>query len=294
MLQDANPMKFSNYYLDGIRYFICDGEVYTNDETGARVKVDMLPSSIQMYGECVDDPLFELKITEIKEMSSNHALITGDDGSGLSFSFVERDFSTNKNKYKIGKKGFYQIGAELESVELPEDYEEGVTLEGEEARKWFAWVEDEVEEDASASVGFDEVAIYKRCDDFDSTGRYSFYGIATRPACLSVSEEIDEPDPEKNSGFHIAMMDQFNKEEPRFVDADFPNGQFHKGRIEDGWAVKGVLRFIALHGVTNAVYEYGSNKSVSPEEKGLFDYDDDDYEEDEDGNRWLREDEDDD
>ena len=55
MLQDADPMKFSNYYLDGIRYFICDGEVYTNDETGARVKVDMLPSSIQMYGECVDD-----------------------------------------------------------------------------------------------------------------------------------------------------------------------------------------------------------------------------------------------
>ena len=63
MLQEANPMKFSNYYLDGVLYFICDGEVYTNDETGDRVKVDILPSSIQMYGKCIDDPLFELKIS---------------------------------------------------------------------------------------------------------------------------------------------------------------------------------------------------------------------------------------
>lgn len=294
MLQEADPMKYSNYYLDGVLYFICDGEVYTNDETGARVKVDMLPSSIQMYGECVDDPLFELIISDIKELPDNQALITGEDGSGLCFSFIERDFSKNKNKFIIGKKGFYQIGGELESVELPEDYEDGVTLEGEEAKKWFAWVDDEVEEDACASVGFDEVAVYKQCDDFEKTGRYSFYGIATRPACLSVSEEIDEPDPEKNSGFHIAMMNQFNKEKPRFVDADFPKGKYHKGEIEHGWAVKGILRFVVLHGVTNAVYEYGSNKSVSPEEKGLFDYDDDDYEEDEDGKRWLREDEEDD
>ena len=291
MLQDADPMKYSNYYLDGKWYFICDGIVYTHDENGARVEVDMLPSSIQMHGECIDDPLFELKIIEIKELSNNQALITGEDGSGLCFSFIERDFPSYKNKYIVGKRGLYQIGAELETVELPEDYEEGVALEGEEAKKWFDWVEDEVEEDASASVGFNEVAIYKHCDDFDITGRYSFYGIATRPACLSVSEEIDEPDPEKNSGFHIAVMDQFNKEIPRYVEADFPKGKYHKGRIEEGWAVKGILRFIGLHGVTNAVYKYGSNKTVSPEEKGLFDYDDDDYEEDEDGNRWLREDE---
>jgi hypothetical protein len=91
-------MKFSNYYLDGVLYFICDGEVYTNDETGDRVKVDILPSSIQMYGKCIDDPLFELKISDIKELPDNKALITGEDGSGLCFSFIERDFSKNIKK----------------------------------------------------------------------------------------------------------------------------------------------------------------------------------------------------
>ena len=156
MLQEANPMKFSEYFLDGIHYFISDGEVYTNDETGARVKVDILPSSIQMYGECVDDPLFELKITEIKELLDNQALITGEDGSGLCFSFIERDFSSHKNKYIVGKTGLYQIGAELESVELPEDYDEGVTLEGEEAKKWFDWVDDDVEEDGNRWLREDE------------------------------------------------------------------------------------------------------------------------------------------
>lgn len=279
MLQEANPMKFSRYLLDDVLYFICDGEVYTNDDTGSRVKVDILPSSIQMYGECIDNPLFELKIVAIKELPDNQALITAEDGSGICFSFIEKDFSSNKNKFVIGEKGYYQIVGELESVELSEDYEDGVTLEGEEAKKWFAWVDDEVEEDARTTVGFDEVAVYRQCEDFDVTGRYSFYGIATRPACLSVSEEIDEPDPEKNAGFHIAMMNQFNKEDPRYIAASFPKGMYHKGEIEDGWAVKGILRFIVLHGTTNAVYEYGSNKSVSPEEKGLCDYDDDMYEE---------------
>ena len=280
MLQEANPMKFSRYYLDDVLYFICDGEVYTNDDTGSRVKVDILPSSIQMYGECIDNPLFELKIVAIKELSNNQALITAEDGSGICFSFIEKDFASNKNKFVIGEKGYYQIVGELEFVELPEDYEGGVSLEGEEAKKWFAWVGDEVEEDANACVAFDEVAVYKQCDDFDKTGRYSFYGIATSPSCLSVSEEIDEPDPEKNAGFIIAMMNQFNKEDPRYIAASFPKGMYHKGQIEDGWAVKGILRFIVLHGTTNAVYEYGSNKSVSPEEKGLCDYDDNMYEED--------------
>ena len=85
------------------------------------------------------------------------------------------------------------------------------------------------------------------------------------------------------------MMNQFNKEDPRYIAASFPKGMYHKGKIKEGWGVKGILRFIVLHGTTNAVYEYGNNKSVSPEEKGLFDYDDD-YEEDENGNRWLKED----
>ncbi len=48
---------------------------------GDRVKVDMLPSSLQMYGTCLDSALFKLKITKIKEIDNNQALIDGDDGT---------------------------------------------------------------------------------------------------------------------------------------------------------------------------------------------------------------------
>ena len=72
----------------------------------------------------------------------------------------------------------------------------------------------------------------------------------------------------------------------------FEYPKYHKGAIEDGWAVKAVLRLIALHGITNSVYEYGNNRTVCPEEKGLFEHDDDEYFEDEDGNRWLEDDDD--
>lgn len=292
-MTESDPMKLSFYELDGKRYFICDDEVYTNDETGARVRVDMLPSSIQMYGECLDAALFELLITDVKEIGNNQALITAEDGADLNFSFVEKDFSKNKDKYTVGKKGIYEIVAELESVVVPEDCNDGVALEGEDAKKFFAWVGDEVEENAVASVGFDDVGVYHPCEDFAQTGRYNFYGIVTRPSCLSVSEEIDEPDPEKNSGFTIPLMNQFNKEEPRFIEASFEYPNYHKGAIEEGWAVKAVLRLIGLHGITNNVYEYGNNRTVCPEEKGLFEHDDDEYYEDEDGNRWLEEDDED-
>ena len=134
-MTESDPMKLSFYELDGKGYFICDGEVYTNDETGARVRVDMLPSSIQMYGECLDDPLFELRITDIKDIGNNHALISAEDGAGISLSFVELDYAKNKDIYKINEKGIYEIKADLESVVVPEDCEDGVALEGEDAKE---------------------------------------------------------------------------------------------------------------------------------------------------------------
>lgn len=291
-MEESDPMKLSFYELDGKRYFICDGEVYTNDETGARVRVDMLPSSLQMYAECTDDPLFELKIIEIKELNQTTALINCEDGSGLEFSFLDKEFDKYKNRYKTGEKGIYQIQAELESVEVPDNHEDGVELTGEAAKEFFEWVEDEVEPDAAACVGFYDMGLYEKLPDFSETGRYSFYGIVDRPSCYSVSEEIDEPDPEKNSGFKIPLMNQFKKEDPRFIDAHFVYPEYHKGVIEEGWAVKAVLRLIARHGITNNVYEYGSNRTVCPEEKGLFGHEDDEYFEDEDGNRWLEDDDD--
>lgn len=286
-MKEANPMEFSNYYMDGKQYFICDGIVYTNDENGDRVEVDILPSSIQMYGECTDLPLFELLITEIKELKNNQALIFAEDGAGLDFGFIETDFAKNKEKYKKGQKGIYQIVAELEAVEIPEDCEDGVILEGQEAKKFFDWVEDEVEEDATACIGFDDVAVYETCNDFEETGRYNFYGIVSTPCNPSISEEIDRPDLEKVIGFTIPMMNQFNKKDSRFIEATFEDSKFHEGNIEEGWAVKAVLRILALHGKRNNVYEYGTNSVVCPEEKGLFDHDEDEYFEEEDGTRWL-------
>lgn len=238
--------------------------------------------------ECFEAAAFELLITEIKEIGNNQALITGDDGAGLNFVFIEKNYSKNNGKYRIGKKGVYRIAAELESVEVPEDCEEGVVLEGEDAKKFFDWVEDEVEDDASACVGFQDLAVYHPCDDFAQTGRYNFYGIATNPICLSVSEEIDALDPEKNSGFIIPLMNQFNKKEPRFIEAAFEQPNYYKGIIEEGWAVKAVLRLTVSHDIANNVYEYGANETVSPEEKGLFGHDEDEYFEDEEGNRWLK------
>ena len=268
----------SLYVLDGKPYLVRDGEVYvyTNDENEACVKADILASSLQIYGTCLDSALFELKVTKIKEIDNNQALIAAEDGAGIDFVFVEEDFSKNKGLYKVGQKGIYEIVARLESVEIPQDCEEGVTLKGEDAKKFFAWVEDDVEEDAVATVGFEEVAVYSPCKDFAHTGRYNFYGIVTYPACLSVSEEINEPDPEKTFGFTIPLMNQFDKERPRFAKAYFESPEYYKGEINSGWAVKAVLKFIGLHGTTNNFYEYGKNRTAHPEEKGLFDHDEDD------------------
>ena len=280
---EPDPMNLSSYELDGRRYFICDGEVYTNDETGERVKVDMLPSSLQIYGTCLDAALFELKITKITKIDNNQALISAEDGAGIDFVFVEPDYSKNKDLYKISQKGIYEIKAELESVEVPQNCEDGVTLEGEDAKKFFDWVGDKVEDNAVATVGFEDVAVYSPCKDFEHTGRYNFYGIVTNPSCLSISEEIDEPDPEKTAGFTIPLMNQFNKEKPRFAEACFEYPKYYKGEIMHGWAVKAVLKFIGLHGTTNNIYKYGKNRTVCPEEKGLFDHDEDEYFEDDDG-----------
>lgn len=288
-MTESDPMKFSTYKLDEEYYFICDGEVYTNDETGDRVKVDMLPSSLQMYGTCLDAALFELKITKITEIDNNQALISAEDGAGIDFVFVEPDYLKNKELYKIGQKGIYEIKAELESVVVPEDCEDGVTLEGEDAKKFFDWVGDKVEDNAVACVPFAGMAVYSPCKDFEHTGRYNFYGTATHIRCWSISEEIDEADPEKTAGFTIPLMNQFNKEEPRFAEACFEYPEYYKGEIMHGWAVKAVLRFIGLHGTTNNIYEYGKNRTVCPEEKGLFYHDADEYIEDENGNRWLKE-----
>ncbi|MBO4508767.1 MAG: hypothetical protein J5747_09040 [Spirochaetaceae bacterium] len=289
-MQMSDPMKLSNYVLDEKEYFIRDGEVFTYDDDWNTVKVDMLPSSLFLYGKCTDAAMFEVKITAVNKLDENSALITAEDGSGIDFCFIEKDFNTHKQEFVIGQKGVYQIQAELKSVTVPRDSRDGVSLEGDEARKFFGWVGDEVEENATATVGFSDMAVYKKRKDFSKTGNYNFYGIISKPTCLSVSEEIDEPDGNKLCGFTIPLMNQFNRLEPRFAGAYFPEGEYHKGWIDEGRAVKAVLCFVCLHGKTNALYEYGTNPIVSPEEKGYFDHADDEYEEDENGNRWLKED----
>lgn len=258
------------YVFDGKCYEICNGVVFERNGTGYYLKEDILPSSIQMYGKSLEAGVFELKVTEIKKIDNNQALIYAEDGAGIEFVFVEKDYSKNKYKYAIGKKGIYQIAAELESVDVPEDFDEGVTLKGADARKFFDWVEDEVEEDAQACVGSEDIGVYHPCEDFELTGRYNFYGIASMTGCLSVSDEICEPDVEKNTGFRIALMNQFDKEEPRFVDAFYKDLDYHEGEIGEGWAVKAVLRLICLNGTSTNLYEYGNNRTVTPEKKGLL------------------------
>lgn len=287
MLKDWDPMEYSTYYLDGTMYFISKGIVYTHDDTGIPVAIDMLPSSLQLNGICTDAAVFELCVTGIRSLKNNQALISVEDGAGLSFSFIERDYLIYQDRYKIGEKGIYQIEALLESVELPEDYEDGVCLTGPDAKRFFEWVEDEVEENSSAVVGFQDIGVYQPCDDFEQTGRYHFYGIIENPCCLSVSDEIDAPDPEKISGFTVPLMNQFDKKTPRFITASFESPEYYPGEVENGWAVKAVLKLIGLHGTSQNVYKYGDNTIVCPEEKGLFGHDEDDFFVDEDGSMWL-------
>lgn len=293
-MQESDPKTFSNYILEGKTYFIRDGEVFTYDEDLNTVKTDILPSSLEIYGECTDDPLFELKVLSIKQHPDGSAFITAEDGSEIEFTFIDKEYSSHKNDYTVGEKGIYQIQAELLSVKVPRNSREGVSLTGEDAKKFFAWVEDEVEEDAVATVGFKDVAVFAKRKDFLSTGNYNFYGMVNTVAFYSVSEEIDEPDLSKICGFTIPMMNQWNKNKPRFVSASFEYPEYYNGQINENCAVKAVLHFVARHGKTNALYEYGTNYTVSPEERGLYGHDDDEYEEDEDGNRWLKDDDDDD
>lgn len=287
-MQESDPMKISTYIYEDKEYFIRDGQVFTYDDDWNTVKADILPSSLELYGKCTDDPLFELKINSVNENTNGSAFISAEDGSGIEFAFIDKQYSEHKNEYKIGKKGIYQIVAELESITVPEDSDEGVCLSGEDAKKWFDWVGDEVEENAEAAIGFEDIALISKHKDFEETANYDFYGMVQTVACWSVSDEIDEPDPEKTCGFKMPMMNQWNKSEPRFVTASFEKPKYYKGQIDENVAVKAVLHFVARHGKTNALYKYGTNPIVSPEEKGLCEYSDEDYYEDEDGQRWLK------
>ncbi len=284
-MQESDPLKFSTYIYEDKLYFIRDGEVFTYDDDYNTIKTDILPSSLEIYGECVDQPMFELKILSIKENDDGSAFIDAEDGGGIQFVFIEKEYNKHKGNYLIGQKGKYEIAAELEKVEIPEDSADYVHLSGDDAKKWFDWVGDEVEEDAEADIGFNDIALFSKMSDFESTANYDFYGMASDVACLSISEEIDEPDPSKTSGFKIPMMNQWNKEEPRFVTASFEYPAYFNGKIYDNTAVKAVLHFVALHGKTNALYKYGTNSTVSPEEKGSFGHSDDEYWEGEDESR---------
>ena len=80
------------------------------------------------------------KITDVKELSENRTLITTEDSAGIEFSFIEMDFAQHKTEFSAGQKGIYQIKADLESVKVPRNSLDGVTLEGKDAKKFFDWV----------------------------------------------------------------------------------------------------------------------------------------------------------
>lgn len=229
-------------------------------------------------------------------------MIHADDGSGFDFWFVDNNYSKYKSQYVIGEKGRYRLFADILSAELPEDFRDGVILEGKSAKKWFEWVGDEVEDDASAIVSWSEIADYKETENFENSGIYEFNAIVNEPG---FSENPGEE--EGGDIFQIAVMNQFNKKEPRYITAMFQNPPYTFPEFESeeddeddmfcsGWALKGTMRFSvgrAPEGEDEEepdeeqIFKYASNETTFAEDKGLCGFDDEDYLENENGERML-------
>lgn len=289
-----------SYLFDGEYYCIQDEKVFVMTDEGPVFTDKIKADQIRFHGEIlIDRPeLFELLIKEIKEIGNDEALIHADDGSGFDFWFVEDNYSKHKEDYKSGQKGNYRIFADILSSELPENFRDGVLLEGEAARKWFDWVGDDVEDGATAIVPLNEIADYKETVDFEKTGIYEFNATVNNPG---FSENPGEE--EGGDLFEIAIMNQFNKKEPRFITAEFQNPPYTFPAFEpdeddedelfcSGWALKGTMRFTVGRASEKilseeGIYKYSSNEFTFAEDKGFQSFDDEDYIEDSDGGRIL-------
>lgn len=294
------------YFYDDDYYVIQNDKVFLHNEDGYIFTDEFTPEQIQFYGEELktESHVYELKILEIKELENGKALIHADDGCDFNFWFLDEDYKNHKNEYEIGKMQNILLFADILSSELPEDFREGVILEGKDARNFFEWI-DETEaledENSSAVLQRSDVAVYSETNDFEKTGIYNFTATVNNPGYAdNPSEEIG------GDTFELAVMNQLNKENPRYVTATFVNQPYTFPKFEpneddedelfsDGWALKGTMRFVAGHKPKDKdlekidfenVLKYGDNPVTFPEAKGFCNYDEEDYFEDEDGNRF--------
>lgn len=272
------------YVIQDEKVFVLTNGEYILDET-------ISPDEIQFYGTRSEykNFIYELKILEIKMIDSNTALIHADDGSDFDFWIYEDNYEAKKDLFKENEICKIRLFAEVLSSELPEDYREGVTLTGDDAKKWFAWMDDDVEEDASALVCLKEIATYSKTKDFSKTGIYNFSAIVNEPGMT------DDPKKGDSDIFTIAAMNQFNKKDPRYIIANFVNAPYsfpeftkldedEDDFFQPGWALKGTIRFVAeipiKENSVDRIYKYGKNAVTFAEDKGFFNQDFADFEED--------------
>ncbi len=106
----------------------------------------------------------------------------------------------------------------------------------------------------------------------------------------------------------MAVMNQFNKENPRFITASFKNPPYTFPKFDadeddeddlfcDGWALKGTMCFVIgriaddepeEENSEEHIFRYGTNNVTFAENKGLRSFNEEDYTEDENGNKMLK------
>ena len=248
--------------------FRYDGEdFYATDE----VTLEMLENDAD---EMIEEPfVFELKVLEIKELKAGMALIHADDGAGLDFWFMDKSFDEREGEYKINSTGKYCLNAELLSAEVPENFRSGITLTGKAAEDFALWSGEKLS-CGKVTVCLNEASFYEETEDFESTGIYSFGAVVSEPGFgEDVTEEYD------GDCFELALKNQFNKENPRFVTAYFAKKPFKfpefelteeddDGFYREGWGIAGTLRFVRSDYSTeeadeNEVWHYGENGECS-------------------------------
>lgn len=292
------------YIYDGGKYAVQDGNVFVCKDDVFTFTEEFTTEQLEMYGEKQEDfsGRFELKVLEITERDDGSAFIKATDNAGLDLTFVDPNYFEHSENYAVEKIGTYRLFATVTESEFPENFKEGLELSGEDAKKWFDWMGEEVEENARAVIHSNDFACYSESENFAETTLYDFRVLVDTPSIVALDEPGNE---EFSDGFHLVMMNQFNRQISRYVLCDFKSGhfpkRFYENRKEDedfdfmegGFVLQGKVYFQAVFydrpedKDKGALYKFDSNPFVPCEAKGYYSFDDEDYIENENGERML-------
>lgn len=266
---------YEGYYsFNDTLYMIQDGRVFRNTakEFDFRTISEELvylkslsPEKIRANGKLATQlpTTYELKITEIKKIGENKALIHANDGLDFDFWIYEGDYKANASLYRINEVCTLSIVAEILSAELPEAYNYGRKLTEEELNTFAYLHENDCHVKSTENPSF---SIYKQTADFFKNGVYSFFATETEA-------RFGIPTKETPDMCSIPAMNQFLKDDPRYVRAvfsaepytfpEFHDDDFECFQLE--WRLQGTLRFIASKqsndsNIVKTVYGYGKEE----------------------------------